>query len=108
MTLLDSATLAVTHGGNNSVTEAVTAGVPLLVLPFSTDQFAGARAVQRAGVGEALDPNHATVEQLTIALRGLLTADRTPSRELAASLQTMPGRERAFAALSAARLSSTS
>src|SRR5687768_15594218 len=39
--LLGAATAAVTHGGNNSVTEAIGSGVPLLVLPFSTDQFAG-------------------------------------------------------------------
>ncbi|QIM18905.1 glycosyltransferase family 1 protein [Leucobacter coleopterorum] len=41
VTLLESAALAVTHGGNNSVTEALHFGVPLIVLPFSTDQFAG-------------------------------------------------------------------
>ena len=32
-------------------------GVPMLVLPFSTDQFAGAAAIEQAGVGEVLDPN---------------------------------------------------
>jgi zeaxanthin glucosyltransferase len=100
VTLLDSATLAVTHGGNNSVTEAVTAGVPMLVLPFSTDQFAGAAAIERAGIGAALDPNSATAGQIEAALRSLLAADRSPSRELADSLQAMPGRERAFDALS--------
>jgi len=104
VTLLDHATLAVTHGGNNSVTEAVTAGVPMLVLPFSTDQFAGARSLERAGLGAALDPNLATVEQLTDALQALLAADRRASDALARSLQSTPGRERAFAAL----LSSTS
>ncbi|CAN5523732.1 N/A [soil metagenome] len=108
VTLLGSAALAVTHGGNNSVTEAVTAGVPMLVLPFSTDQFAGAAAVERAGIGAALDPNAATVEQLEAALLGLLAADLTPSRQLAETLQNTPGRERAFAALSAVRSSSTS
>ena len=34
--LLGHASLLVTHGGNNSVTEALTHGVPLLVMPFST------------------------------------------------------------------------
>jgi zeaxanthin glucosyltransferase len=100
VTLLDRAALAVTHGGNNSVTEAVTAGVPMLVLPFSTDQFAGARAVQRAGVGDVLDPNAATAEQIEAKLRHLLIADHTASQTLAASLQATPGSERAFAAIS--------
>lgn len=100
VTLLERATLAVTHGGNNSVTEAATAGVPMLVLPFSTDQFAGASAIERAGVGVALDPNTSSVEQLTAALRDLLAVDRGPSQRLAASLQATSGRERAFAELS--------
>lgn len=70
--LLDHAATAVTHGGNNSVTEAVGAGVPLLVLPFSTDQFAGAAAIEREDVGRALDPNAASVEDLASALSALL------------------------------------
>ena len=47
-----------THGGNNSVTEALTAGVPMLVLPFSTDQFAAAAALEDSGYGEAARPQH--------------------------------------------------
>jgi MGT family glycosyltransferase len=70
--LLDHAAAAVTHGGNNSVTEAAGAGVPLLVLPFSTDQFAGAAAIEREDVGRALDPNAASVEALAAALSALL------------------------------------
>ena len=66
--LLSQARLAVTHGGNNSVTESVGQGVPLLVLPFSTDQFAGAAAIERTGIGRALDPNAATVDELAAAL----------------------------------------
>ena len=63
------ARLAVTHGGNNSVTEAIGQGVPLLVLPFSTDQFAGAAAIERTGLGRALDPNAATVAELAARCR---------------------------------------
>ena len=62
--LLRTAAVLVTHGGNNSVTEAVGTATPMLVLPFSTDQFAGAAAVERVGVGEVLDPNRASVGEI--------------------------------------------
>jgi len=101
VTLLRSAAAAVTHGGNNSVTEAMTAGVPLLLLPFSTDQFAGAAAVERAGFGVALAPNTATSEQLLQGLRDVLTLPAAPLQRLSDSLIQNPGSSRAFAALSA-------
>ncbi|HET8988860.1 MAG TPA: nucleotide disphospho-sugar-binding domain-containing protein, partial [Humibacillus sp.] len=102
VTLLRHAALAVTHGGNNSVTEALTAGVPLLVLPLSTDQFAGAAALEDAGLGEALDPNSAMPHELRDAVARLL-APPSPSRDrldrLADSLIQHPGSSRARTAL---------
>jgi zeaxanthin glucosyltransferase len=104
VTLLGHAALAVTHGGNNSVTEAMSAGVPLLVLPFSTDQFAGAAALDTAGFGLSLDPNTATPTELRRAAAALLGLDGEPRArltELSASLTTEPGPQRAYAALQA-------
>ncbi len=98
--LLQSAAAAVTHGGNNSVTEALTFGVPLLVLPFSTDQFAGAAALETAGFGVALAPNEATVDELSDGLERVLALPRAELDALSADLRQRPGSSRAFAALS--------
>lgn len=100
--LLSAATIAVTHGGNNSVTEAIGQGVPLLVLPFSTDQFAGAAAIERTGAGAALDPNAASVTDLVTALRTVRELAGSPLlRGIAREQQRMPGPAIAYELLSA-------
>lgn len=106
VTLLRRAALAVSHGGNNTVTEAITAGVPLLLLPFSTDQFAGAAAVETAGYGAALDPNCASVSELREAAVGLLALRGETRRRLdglSASMTARTGPERAFKAMRGGR-----
>ena len=91
-----------THGDNNSVTEAMTAGVPLLVLPFSTDQFAGAAALDDAGFAISLDPNTASPDELraaAVALLDLAPEPRERLKTLSASLADGAGPKRAYAAL---------
>ncbi|MBG6213759.1 MAG: glycosyltransferase [Cryobacterium sp.] len=100
--LLRDAALAVTHGGNNSVTEAMTAGVPLVVLPFSTDQFAGAAALDAAGFGTSLPPNTATILDLRGACERMLRLAGDPRARLdalALSLTLQSGASRAHEAL---------
>lgn len=100
VTLLERASVLVTHGGNNSVTEALTFGVPMLVLPFSTDQFDGAASVERNLIGIALDPNHASRPLIAGAVRGLLRNPPPLPRQLSKRLRADPGPEVAFAAMS--------
>ena len=99
VTLLKSAAATVTHGGNNSVTEALTFGVPLVVLPFSTDQFAGAAAIEENGFGLALAPNTATVAELATAIESVLGMDLSRLDALGESLRYAPGASRARAAV---------
>lgn len=109
--LLGAARLAVTHGGNNSVTEAIGQGVPLLVLPFSTDQFAGAWAIDAAGVGRALAPNTATVTELAEALRSvrdLPEPGRETLRSIADEQARLTGPQIAYDLLAAGAISPTS
>ena len=83
--VLRSCDLVLCHGGNNTVTEALWAGVPLLVSPFSTDQFAGAEDVRRAGLGDVFDPNAAAPEEIADRARGVL-AGPAPRRAAALGL----------------------
>jgi MGT family glycosyltransferase len=107
VTLLERADLIITHGGNNSVTEALTFGVPMLVMPFSTDQFDGAAAVERSLAGVALDPNRASPPLISGTVRGLLRNSPSSPRVIGAKLRREPGPEIAYAALAGLSLGRT-
>jgi UDP:flavonoid glycosyltransferase YjiC (YdhE family) len=82
------------------VTEALAAGVPLVVLPFSTDQFAVAADLERTGLGLALDPNRATSGDIGAAVRDVVSGPaRAAATRLGAQLRADPGPERGRRAL---------
>ncbi len=96
VSLVQHAALAITHAGNNGVTEALSAGVPLVALPFSTDQFAVAADLERTSLGRALDPNRASADEIAAAVDALLAGSAPVRAEaLGAELRADPGPARA-------------
>lgn len=72
LALLARTRVMITHGGANSVMEALTFGVPLLCTPICNDQFHQAWFIRRCGVGIELDLNTASVPEVENALQSLL------------------------------------
>ncbi|WP_103343118.1 nucleotide disphospho-sugar-binding domain-containing protein [Amycolatopsis sp. CA-126428] len=72
--LLPSASLVVHHGGNNTFTECLAAGVPAIALPFSSDQFAVAHDLERIPAGRVLDPHRLTPAVVTEATASVLSS----------------------------------
>lgn len=69
--LLPHMDVVVHHGGANSFTETLYYGKPMIVLPFSSDQFAIAYDVEENRIGEVLDPNQMTIKKLHRAIKKL-------------------------------------
>ncbi|MFB8245109.1 glycosyltransferase [Streptomyces sp. NPDC055952] len=85
--LLEQVDAMVHHGGGNSFTECLRAGVPALVLPFSSDQFAVARDAERAGAGLVLDPNDLKPSDVPAALETVWSTAAPNLRALAAAVR---------------------
>ena len=71
--LLRKVNAVISHGGNNTVTETLAAGIPLAVLPQGVDQFEAAQRVVEAGAGLRLNPWQVSLKSLQQAVRQLLT-----------------------------------
>lgn len=70
--LLSKIDVMITHGGANSVMEAMAAGVPVMVAPICNDQFHQAHFVERYGNGCVVDLAHADVTDIRKACQLLL------------------------------------
>ncbi|MFG3441702.1 glycosyltransferase [Nonomuraea sp. NPDC047897] len=84
--------LVITHGGNNTTTEALHFGKPMILLPLFWDQYDNAQRVHELGYGVRLATYAFTDEELTGALDRLL-GDEALRARLAATGEEIRGRD---------------
>ena len=88
----------ITHGGNNTVTEALHFGKPMVVLPLFWDQYDNAQRMDETGFGVRLDTYAHEPAELTGAIDALLADGALAARLRRRSrrrLQSARGTERA-------------
>jgi len=73
--------VVITHGGNNTITESLHFGKPMVVLPLFWDQYDNAQRMQELGYGVRLPTYDFADDELTGAVDGLL-ADETLRSDL--------------------------
>jgi MGT family glycosyltransferase len=91
--VLRHADVVITHGGNNTVTESMYFGKPMVVLPLFWDQHDNAQRIDETGFGVRLPTYDVGRDDLVGAIERLL-ADQALQRTLAATsrrLQASPG-----------------
>jgi MGT family glycosyltransferase len=91
--ILPQVDLVITHGGNNTVTESLHFGKPMVVLPLFWDQHDNAQRMHELGLGHRLDTYGHEAEELTHAIEALLADEELAERlgAIARRLQAEPG-----------------
>src|SRR6267154_2089304 len=87
--ILQRAAVFITHGGGNSVYEAIYCETPMIVIPQIPDQSVYAREIEALMVGKHIERKDLTVPLLRSAVSGLLNDDRF-RRNVQALKATLP------------------
>jgi zeaxanthin glucosyltransferase len=95
--LVRRSALIVTHGGLNTVLEALSNGVPLVVIPITNDQPGVGARIQWTGTGEVIPVKQLSKEKLRRAVCAVLRDPcyRRAARRLQACIADANGLERA-------------
>jgi MGT family glycosyltransferase len=85
--------LVITHGGNNTTTEALHFGKPMVVLPLFWDQYDNAQRMHELGLGVRLQTYAFTDDELIGAVDGLLadTEQRARSADIGGRIRERQG-----------------
>lgn len=95
--VLERASVFVTHGGMNSVSESLYHGVPVVVIPQMSEQAMVGQRAEELGAGMCLAKNQMTPEHLRASVNRLLSDGRfrRQAAVLGQSLRTAGGAARA-------------
>jgi UDP:flavonoid glycosyltransferase YjiC (YdhE family) len=96
--------LVITHGGNNTTTECLHFGKPMIVLPLFWDQYDNAQRMHELGLGVRLDSYRFTDAELLGSLDRLLGDTELHARLAwaAAAIQRRDGLRQAAAIIETA------
>lgn len=91
--VLEEASAFITHGGFNSTKEALSLGIPLVVIPISADQPYTAERVEALGLGRRVGPEERTSYTIRSRLREVLDGPgyRAAARAFATEMAELPG-----------------
>jgi UDP:flavonoid glycosyltransferase YjiC (YdhE family) len=97
VSVLPQVDLVITHGGNNTTTESLHFGKPMILLPIFWDQHDNAQRIDETGFGRRLPTYSFEPRELWEAIDLLLADDELDDRlaNVSARLQASPGNERA-------------
>jgi MGT family glycosyltransferase len=93
--ILPHVDLVITHGGNNTVTESIHFGKPMVVLPLFWDQHDNAQRMAECGFGVRLATYEFEDQHLHEAIDRLLASPNEQLRRASSRLQASPGTTRA-------------
>ena len=92
-TIIPQVDLVITHGGNNTTTESLHFGKPMILLPLFWDQYDNAQRMHELGFGRRLSTYTFTEEEMNSALESLLGDSELAARmsSMAAAIQSREG-----------------
>lgn len=91
--ILRHASVFITHGGANSVMEAIAAGVPMLLSPMCNEQFHQAWFAEKSNIGAVEDLIHASATSIAERIQQVLRHNNMPA--ISATYQTNGARRAA-------------
>jgi MGT family glycosyltransferase len=95
VSVLPQVDLVITHAGNNTVTESLRFGKPMVALPIFWDQHDNAQRIDETGLGVRLDTYRFSDDELSGAIERLLADNALAERlrGISARLEANPGTE---------------